>query len=663
MLKLSWRSALAGALIAVIGVLPTAGAAAEANLGFGFFDASTGRWLFDNGRDFYFGNPGDSPMLCDWNGDGFDTVGLYRRQSGFLYLRNTNTQGVADREIFFGIPEDAPVCGDWNGDGIDTVGVYRPSQGRFYLRNSNTQGFADLSFTMNNASGVPVAGDFDGDGTDTVGLWNPSNGKVALAAGTSDAPPVVTRNFGEPGDQLLVGDWDGDGTDQLGVYRASGTIHLEFSNSTEIRTTKNNGNAVAGIISKSETYGNPDPAVPPTEPDIAWIEPYVDHVAVKWDDQIDAPGGFVIEVRQGTELISRVTPAGDQEGPWNLWGLAPETNYSLRMWAIGDRGIQSAIVIRNFRTPATSTWQTVIPVYDTAWELPSFASLDDADAYFRHLSENGFAGAWLSYFNHINTGIDGYNVNGDWVATGGWNQQFSLDPDYADHMRGILDAAERHNQKVGFVMIWAQRYVNNGALTKNNAYTLGQQLGGLFGDHPAIAHWVAGGDNFGSKEDPAIWANMVSGLREAGATQQVGYHPPAIPGPDGHLRFVDEWWVDFIAPQTGHCQDSDRTYDHLSNVVQATSKPVYAGELRYENISPSWCTPPGGSPVPPSSVLADVQAAHNAGVSAIVFGNNERWQWGEHLNGGSNGGSPAALDSLGSPGEELILNYLRDQAS
>ncbi|MBT8249270.1 MAG: hypothetical protein KJN81_03325, partial [Acidimicrobiia bacterium] len=196
MLKLSWRSVMAGALIALIGVIPTAEAAAEESLGFGFFDASTGRWRFDDGKDFYFGNPGDSPMLCDWDGDGVDTVGLYRRHSGFLYLRNTNTQGVADREIFFGVPEDAPICGDWDGDGVDTVGVFRPSQGRFYLRNSNTQGFADLSFTVSNATGVPVAGDFDGNGTDTVGLWNPATGKVAIAGGTSDAPPILTRNFG-----------------------------------------------------------------------------------------------------------------------------------------------------------------------------------------------------------------------------------------------------------------------------------------------------------------------------------------------------------------------------------------------------------------------------------------------------------------------------------
>jgi len=658
---------MAGVLIGIIAValgvfFPTTEADAEDAPGFGFFDATSGRWLFDDGKDFYFGIPGDLPMTCDWDGDGTDTVGLYRRQSGFLYLRQTNTQGVADLEIFFGIPEDLPVCGDWDGDGVDTIGVYRPSQGRFYLRNSNTQGFADIAFYLTGVTGVPIAGDFNGDGIDTVGLWNDARSRVAFAGSTNNAPPISVQTFGAPGDRMIVGDWDLNGSDSVGVFRPSTQIlYLMHNDSIENRWSGLSGSPVAGNYDGTGGGGG-DPALAPATPTIDWIQPYTDHVAVKWQPQADAVGGFVIETRRGTELMQRVTPAGDQEGPWNLWALEPDTDYTLRMWAVGDRGIRSTTVVRNFRTPSESQLQTAIPVYDTAWELPSFATLSDADTYFRHLSENGFAGSWMAYFNHINTGIDGYNANGDWVATGGWSEQFALDPDYAEHMRGILDAAERYDQKVGFVMIWAQRYVNNGALNRDNSYTLGQQLGELFGDHPAIEHWVAGGDNFGSVEDGAIWANMVSGLREAGASQPVGYHPPAIPGSTGHLRFVNEWWVDFIAPQTGHCQGASTTHNELKDVVNATSKPVYAGELRYEDINPSWCSPPGGSPVPPSSVIEDIQAAHTAGVSAIIYGHNERWQWGEHLNGGSNTGSAGALGSLGSPGEQLMMDYLRQQA-
>ena len=39
---------------------------------------------------------------------------------------------------------DGPLAGDWNGDGVDTIGIYRGNL--WYLRNSNTTGMADLYF-------------------------------------------------------------------------------------------------------------------------------------------------------------------------------------------------------------------------------------------------------------------------------------------------------------------------------------------------------------------------------------------------------------------------------------------------------------------------------------------------------------------------------------
>jgi hypothetical protein len=52
--------------------------------------------------NYYFGNPGDIPFMGDWNGNGIETPGLYRQSDGFVYLRNTNTQGPADIRFFFG---------------------------------------------------------------------------------------------------------------------------------------------------------------------------------------------------------------------------------------------------------------------------------------------------------------------------------------------------------------------------------------------------------------------------------------------------------------------------------------------------------------------------------------------------------------------------------
>ncbi len=193
-------------------------------------DPVTGLWHLlraDGAVDsFYYGDPGDRPMACDWNGNSQDTVGLYRQQSGFLYLRQTNTFGVADISIFYGIPEDEPICGDWDGDGIETIGIYRPSERRFYLRNTNTQGFADLEVVLDTPGSVPLAGDWNGDGVDTPGLFDPATEMLYLTNSVAASSPVdVTFNYEGviAGDRILAGDWDGDGIDSVGVFRPGTT--------------------------------------------------------------------------------------------------------------------------------------------------------------------------------------------------------------------------------------------------------------------------------------------------------------------------------------------------------------------------------------------------------------------------------------------------------
>jgi hypothetical protein len=96
----------------------------------------------------------------DWNGDGKDTVGVFRPSNGVIFLKNTNATGYADIAINYGIGGDKPVTGDWNNDGKDTIGVLRGNT--FLLRNSNTVGFADISFSLGIPGDMPIAGNWDG---------------------------------------------------------------------------------------------------------------------------------------------------------------------------------------------------------------------------------------------------------------------------------------------------------------------------------------------------------------------------------------------------------------------------------------------------------------------------------------------------------------------
>ncbi len=208
----------------------------------GLVDSGGQWWLWDelsaeaSTEAFYFGNPGDIAFMGDWDGDGVATPGLYRRSDGFVYLRNSNTQGNADVTFFFGNPGDYPLVGDFDGDGYDTVSIYRQSQAKVYVVNElgvngGGLGPADFSFYFGNPGDVPFVGDFDGDGIDTIGLHRASTGLVYFRDSLSDGVADLSFIYGNPGDVILAGDWDGDGYDTVAVYRPSaGRIYVNLSN-------------------------------------------------------------------------------------------------------------------------------------------------------------------------------------------------------------------------------------------------------------------------------------------------------------------------------------------------------------------------------------------------------------------------------------------------
>jgi len=133
--------------------------------------------------EFFFGNPGDVPLVGDFDGDGRDSVSIWRPSQAKVFVINELGQngkglGAADFDFFFGNPGDTPFIGDFDGDGIDTIGLYRQSTGFVYFTNTLATGNADLSFFFGNPGDQILAGDWDGDGDDTVGVYRPSTGKL-----------------------------------------------------------------------------------------------------------------------------------------------------------------------------------------------------------------------------------------------------------------------------------------------------------------------------------------------------------------------------------------------------------------------------------------------------------------------------------------------------
>jgi cell migration-inducing and hyaluronan-binding protein len=188
------------------------------------FDPATGQWHLRHGNltaSFYFGEPGDVPLMGDWDCDGDDTPAMFRPSNGFVYLTNRNAQSVAETEFFYGIGGDVPLAGDWNGDGCDTLAIYRPTEGRVYIRNTLGLGIADKAFYFGDPGDRPFAGDFDGDQLTTVGLYRETTGFAYLRNANSQGVADLEFFYGNPSDRIIAGDWDGDGAESVAIFRPS----------------------------------------------------------------------------------------------------------------------------------------------------------------------------------------------------------------------------------------------------------------------------------------------------------------------------------------------------------------------------------------------------------------------------------------------------------
>lgn len=156
---------------------------------------------------FHWGNVGDIPVSGDWNGDGFDTLGLFRPSTGQWFLTDdpyfANSPGAPLTVLSFASPGDIPVTGDWTGTGTETPGVFR--QGRWYFVTSLHSGAADMSTLFGNPGDAPVPGYWTGatptNHTTTVAVWRA--GTWYLADTNSSPTAVGFDSGGSPGDQFL----------------------------------------------------------------------------------------------------------------------------------------------------------------------------------------------------------------------------------------------------------------------------------------------------------------------------------------------------------------------------------------------------------------------------------------------------------------------------
>lgn len=75
---------------------------------------------------FVYGDAGDDVYVGRWSASQRgDSIAV--RRGITYYLRYATTSGAADRVFSYGNATDATIIGDWNGDGLDSIGVFRES--------------------------------------------------------------------------------------------------------------------------------------------------------------------------------------------------------------------------------------------------------------------------------------------------------------------------------------------------------------------------------------------------------------------------------------------------------------------------------------------------------------------------------------------------------
>ena len=117
------------------------------------------------------------------------------------------------------LPEaGAAVAGDFNGDGIDTIALFRDGQWLIDVDGDGRLSPADIELTFGQPGDRPVAGDFDGNGIADIGIYRDGTWLIQTELTEGQTAPDTVIMLGVPDDSPVVGDWNDDGRDDAGVF-------------------------------------------------------------------------------------------------------------------------------------------------------------------------------------------------------------------------------------------------------------------------------------------------------------------------------------------------------------------------------------------------------------------------------------------------------------
>jgi FG-GAP repeat. len=121
----------------------------------GKFNKATGKWTLGSllVRTVTFGLGEDRLVPADYNGDGWEDIGIYRGGDWWFTTFRGN-QAVTYSSMQFGLATDLPVPADYDGDLKADIAIFRPSPGDWYILESATNTIRAQHFGLN--GDIPV---------------------------------------------------------------------------------------------------------------------------------------------------------------------------------------------------------------------------------------------------------------------------------------------------------------------------------------------------------------------------------------------------------------------------------------------------------------------------------------------------------------------------
>lgn len=271
---------------------------------------------------------------------------------------------------------------------------------------------------------------------------------------------------------------------------------------------------------------------------------------------------------------------------------------------------------------------------DTAWPLLSRYSKDEARAYVSRRAAQGF--------NVIQTVFTWGDPQGKQYE----DVHPAPNPDdelpwsgtppvanarYFDWAEELLTHAEREGVALLVIGLWGNYVVEQKLFDAAATEAFARYLGDRFKGAKNLL-WMNGGDRLPMGYED-VWRGYAKGVREAGATQLMTYHPTGAFA--SSYFWHDAPWLDFNFTQTwGSWQ---RIYAiTLADRLLQPPKPTVLGEPAYED-GPEYPT----GPITPNLVRKQACWAYFAG-GGFTYGQNQSWRmepgWSDAIE------SPGAID-------------------